>query len=722
MKKIIILISIICLVVLLPMSAEKTDKKDDQLDAKIKFGLGYLGQEDASLKVKEYSPVDEGIKPFLKALFSGNTGKTFFTISSKFYGDAKDMSHMFKFDFDRVLKQEFFYDALYHRLDHDMMKNIDVVSVARSAAYVTDFNPDDQYYMKRTEFVSKTQLSVPIVPGLKFYVHYRDEARNGMYQARTLSKCSACHVIAKSRSINSHNRDITIGTNMMLGRSNVNYAYTANQFSEKSVAPTNDYLKVEHPEKLVRVFTSRIAVGDAESLSFDAVPDSKKDSHLLQVAIPISEKNTLSAQYVSSRVKNVNKNLQWKSNAFSGAYSTMLGKKGFFNAIFFYQSIDNDSVFIDVNDRLDDGGPNVGKTYAEILGFDSFDWTRNSSLTRTVFNLKTNIRYKLSKKLKLRMGYIYESIDRDFFEVGNTKSNTVKGRLTFRPAPKFKLVFDAKIRSLTDPFANLKGGIAPAVQLYATGSPLAGNSVQFNTWHLAREGTMTNYPEAVTELKGRFHWGPNSKLSVNANFLYRTEENDNLVTTGASWNRDLFQWGADLWTMLGKKISLSLSYYDYSNVYSTLFANPAIEGCGAGIIGGMTGTITDMMDLDNSNQTILMNLSYWASKKLSMYFNVNYNQSGSVIKNLELDESQLPYLPGAGGTALDFNNMGGIADYSELNMKQLITQVGMDIMLSKSWWLNGSLYYYIYDDIAEYLFTDTTGKAYSFYIGVTWKK
>jgi len=709
---------------MLPMSAEESAKKENQLDAKIKFGVGYIGQEDASVKVKEYSPLDDGIKPFIKAMFSGNMGKTFFKIASKFYGDAKDMSHLFKFDFDRVLKQELSYDALYHRLDHDPLANIDVVSHARSAAYVTDFNPDDQYYMKRTEFVSKTQLSVPMVPGLKFYVHYRDEARNGMYQARTLSKCSACHVTAKSRSINSHNTDITIGTKIRLGKSNVNYAFTANRFSENNAAPTNDYLRVIHPEKLSRVFTSRIGVGDEETLAFDVVPESKKDTHLLQAAIPISAGNTLSAQYVSAKVKNVNTNLQWKSNAFSGAYTARLGKKGFFNAILFYQSIDNDSVFVDINDRLNDGGPQVGKNYAVILGMDSFDWTRNSSLSRTVFNLKANFRYKLSKKFKLRLGYIYENIDRDFFEVGNTKSSTIKGRVTLKPAPKFKLVVDAKIKTITDPFANLKGGIAQNVQMYATGSPLAANSTQFYTWHRMREMTMTNYPEDVTEIKGRFHWGPNSKVAINANFLYKTEDNDNLVITGASWNRDLFQWGADLWAMLGKKMSMSLSYYDYSNVYSTLYGNPVVEGCGAGIIGGMPGTLTDMMDLDNNNQTLLLSLNYWANKKLSMHFNFNYNKSGSVIKNLELDESQMAFMPGSAvsHTDLDFDDFGGVADYSELDMKQVIAQVGMNLALSKSWFLNGSVYYYIYDDIAEYLFTDTTGKSYSFYIGVTWKK
>ncbi len=722
MKKTIILITTICLVVMLPVLADSSEKKVNKLDAKVKFGLGYIGKEDATVKVKEYSPLDDGIKPFLKAVFSGNLNKTFFNVISKFYGDSKDMSHKLKFDFNRVLKQELEFNSLYHRLDHDPLKNIDVVSEKRSAAYATDFNPDEQYYMKRTEFVSKTQFSVPMVPGLKFYVHYRDEKRNGMYQARTLSKCSACHVVAKSRSINNYNKDIKIGANIRFGKSTVDYSYTANEFKERSMAPTNDYILVIHPEKLKKVFTSRISVGDKETLAFDVIPKTKKDTHLLQAAIPFSNYNTLSGQFVSSRVENLSSKLKWKSNAFSGAYSARLGKKGFFNAILFYQSIDNDSVFIDINDKVDVGGPNKGKTYAEILGLDTFDWTRKSSLSRKVFNLKANVRYKLSKKLKLRLGYIYESIDRDFFEVGNTKSNTVKGRLTFKPAPKFKLVFDAKIKSISDPFANLKGGIAQNVQMINAKSPLSPKSVQFMKWHQMRTGTMTNYPESVKEFKGRFHWGPSSKFALNGNFLYRKEDNDNLVTTGASWNRDLFQWGADIWTRLGEKVSMSLSYYDYKNVYSTLFANPVIEGCGGGIIVGMPGTLTDMMDLDNTNQTLLFNLSYWASDKFSVFFNINYNKSGSVIKNLELDESQMSFLPGTGSIALDFDNMGQIADYSKLDMNQVITHIGMNLALSKSWTLNGSVYYYIVDDIAKYLFTDTSGKSYSIYVGVTWQK
>lgn len=724
MKKIIILLTIICFVVLLPLSAEDTEKKkEENIEAKVSFGVVSVGKSDSMVKTKEYCPVDEGIRPILKSSLKGNINKMFFNMLSKFNGDISDQSHVLNFDFNRVLKQKISFDSLYHRLDHDPLTNIDVISEARSAAYAEDFNPTDQYYLKRTEFVSKTQLSLPLVPGVKFYVHYRDEQRQGMYQARTLSKCSACHVVAKSRSINSYNRDVEIGTNIRVGKSNIDYSYTANQFRERNAAPQYLYLENQHPENMSKVFTARIGIGDNENLPFDVVPESKKGTHLLKAAIPLTKDKVFSAQYTGSTVENVNSNLQWKSNAFAGAFTARFGKKAFFNAVVMYQKIDNDSVFVDINERLDIGGPYVGKTYAEVFDYlDTFDWTRYSSLSRTVMDFKTNFRYKFSKKFKLRLGFDYKDIDREYFEVMNTKKATFKARVTLKPADKFNVVLDGKFSTLTDPFANLKGGISQGVQLYALSSPLAPTAVQFYTWHLAREGTMTNYPEKISELRGRFHWGPSSKFSLNANLLYKAEDNDNLVTSGASWNRELFQWGTDLWVLLSKKFSFSATYYNYSNTYSTLFAIAALEGCGGAIIGGMPGTITDMMDLDVRTKTLLLNLSYWASKKLTLYANFSYNNSSSVIQNLELDSNQLPYLPGSTATALNFDNYGDTAEYSELDMKQVITQLGINVMLSKNWWLNGSFYYYLYDDYTQYLYTDTTGKSYSFYLGFTWKK
>ncbi|MCK4762702.1 MAG: MtrB/PioB family outer membrane beta-barrel protein [Candidatus Aminicenantes bacterium] len=719
MKRITITLLIAGLIFLLPLiGAEEKEEAKKTVDVKLTIGAKATAKDGEQLKVNEYSPVDKGVRPVVKAKIAAASGKTYFNLFSNFRGDLKDQFHKLSFDFGRVLKQKFTYDALYHRLDHDPLTNIDVVSHARSAAYVTDFNPTDQYHITRYLLESSTQITIPKLSFLKIYVDYRNEHRSGEYQARTLSKCSACHVVAKSRSINNLNQDIRIGGVFSFGKASIDYSFTNNTFTERDAAPTNHYLKVEHPEKMIPVFTSRIGVGDDQVLPFDGIPDSKKNTHLVKAAVPVAKNSTLSAQFVNAAVENTTANLRWKTNSLAGAFSSRIGRKGFFNIRFRQIKIDNDSVFVDINEPLDIGGPNVGFTYAEVSGVGTFDFIRNSALSRSVFDIDANLRYKLAKTLRLRLGAEYKQVKREYYDVGNTKSTTFKGKLTFKPVKGLKFNLGGMFRSISDPFANLYGGVAPAQQTVAYDNPFVG--VQFFQWHADRRATLTNFPESVKEIKGGAFWGPSAKFAVSGHFLIRNEDNDNLNLTGAVWSRDLTQWSVNMWFALGKKFPVSATYYSYKNKYDSLFAIAALEGCGAGIIGGMTGTLTDMMGYDIETQTILVNFSYMAGKKFSLHCSFNYNDSISEMKDLIIDISQVPYLPGSEATALNFDDYGGVAEYSKLDMKQMIAELGFKFALSKKWYLNGAFYYYFYDDIAEYLFTDTTGKSYSFFAGFTY--
>ena len=76
-------------------------------------------------------------------------------------------------------------------------------------------------------------------------------------------------------------------------------------------------------------------------------------------------------------------------------------------------------------------------------------------------------------------------------------------------------------------------------------------------------------------------------------------------------------------------------------------------------------------------------------------------------------------IPGNAKTALDFTDFGGIADYSDLEMKQFVGELGFLFNISESWGVKGATFYYIYDDLAPYLF-DTEGKTFNFYLSVIW--
>lgn len=717
MKKLSILIVISSLVFLMPLLGEE-EQEANNVDVKLKVGAKAVGKGDFQGKVNEYQKVDKGVRPVLKARIGGNSGKTFFNLFSDFRGDAKDMFHQFTVDFNRVFKQTFSYDSLYHRLDHDPLTNIDVVSHARSAAYAEDVNPFDDYHITRSEFVSNSVLSIPQLPFLKVSVNFRNETRKGQYQARTLSKCSACHVVAKTRAIDNFNRDISINGALRFGKANANYTFTHNQFKENEMAPTNDYLKVQHPENMKPVFSSRIAYGThtgTTTMPFDSSAESKKDTHLFQAAVPFSGTSTLTAHYVSSTVKNVTSDLQWKTNSFAGGFSTRLGKKGFFNVRLQQIKIENDSIYIDIPEPVDVAGLNVGLTYADAYG-GVFDFTRYSTLNRTVWDIDANFRYRFNKQFRLKLGYEYKQIERDYQDVGSTKSSTFKANLKFRPSRQFTVTLDGKFKSITDPFANYWAGVAPLQQDVGYTNPFVG--VQFFQWHAERAAALTNFPESVTNIKARVNWSPSGKFSLNGNYIIRTEKNDLNMST---WERKLNQFGVDMWAAASEKFYVTASYYSYKNNYESLFALPVIEGCGAGIIGPMPGTIVDMMGYDLSNDAIMVNLHLMASKKLSFFGGLSYTNSLAEIVDLALDEGTMPFIPGTVGvTDLSFEDMGGISEYSRLEMKQMIAEFGFKAALTKKWSLNGAFYYYFYDDMTQYLFTDTTGKSYSFFAGFTY--
>lgn len=701
----------------MPLFGEE-EQEGNSVDVKLKIGTKVVGKDNFQGKVNEYQKVDKGVRPVLKARINGNSGKTFFSLFSDFRGDTRDMYHQFTMDFNRVFKQTFSYDSLYHRLDHDPLANIDVVSHARSAAYAEDVNPFDDYHITRSEFVSRSVLTIPQLPNLKVSVNFRNETRKGQYQARTLSKCSTCHVVARTRAIDNFNRDISINGALRLGKSNVNYTFTHNQFKENEMAPTNDYLPIKHPENLKPVFNSRIAYGTntgPTTLAFDTSPESKKDTHLFQAAVPFSNTSTFTAHYVTATVKNVSSDLQWKTDSFAGGVSTRLGKRGFFNIRFQQIKIENDSIYIDTPEPVDIAGPKVGLTYADAYG-GVFDYTRYSTLNRTVWDIDANFRYRFNKQFRLKLGFEYKKIDRDYQDVGSTKSSTFKTNLKFRPSKQFTVTLDGKFKSITDPFANYWAGVAPLQQDVAYPNPFIG--VQFFQWHANRAAALTNFPETVSDIKARVNWSPSGKFSLNGNYIIRTEKNDLNMST---WERKLNQFGVDMWAAASERFYVTASYYNYKNEYESLFAVPVIEGCGAGIIQGMPGTLIDMMGYDLSNDSIMVNLHLMASKKLTFFGGLSYTDSMAEIVDLELNISDVPFIPGITNvTELWFEDMGGISEYSRLEMKQMIAELGFKAALSKKWSLNGAFYYYFYDDMTQYLFTDTTGKSYSFFAGFTY--
>ncbi|MGD9345212.1 MAG: GSU2204 family CXXCH-containing (seleno)protein [Candidatus Aminicenantes bacterium] len=712
---------ILCLsLVTIPLSSQEKDEDEKKTQVKASVAAGaVVHSNDGNLtKVGEYRVLPDGVRPIGKADVRAVSEKIFLDLNASYNGDPKDQDHMLDFNAGRVFDQKFSYTSLLHRLDHDPLKNLDVASEARSGVFHEDFNPTDEYQITRSEFVSKSRLTIPGASFLKIYANIRNEHRSGEYQARTLSKCSSCHVVAKSRPISNNNTDYQLGGNVTLGKAVFDYSYTKREYRENEAAPTNTYLLKLHPEKVIPVFDSRIQYDARDgALPFNVVPDTDKQTHLIKANVPLSDSSVITAHYVNSNVKNAFTNLTTDSNSFAGGFSTRIGKGGLFNARFRQISIKNDSVFIDTVEPVDVAGPNVGKTFVEAYpDFGSADWERLSVLNRKTWDFDASFKYRFSLKTKLRLNYDYERIDRDHYEISTTNTHTITGYFDYKPVRQWKFVLKGVIKITDNPFTNLYAGVAPLVQDFAVDNPFSGN--QFYVFHRAREAHLTSLPTDMQEVKGIVTWNPNFRFSLSADIRLRSEQNDKL--NFSTWENDTLSTGFNIWWAPLDGLDITGTYYFYGEKLSSLFAIPVLEGCGGGIIGGFPGTLTDQMKYDIDTHTAFLNLNYAASENFSLFGSLTYNNSLAEMSDITLGTDQLDFIPAVPVSPFDFDGISETVEYSNLKMKQIVTDMGASYALNETWSVKGVVTYYLYDDMAQYLFVDTGGNSLGFYLAAVW--
>jgi len=720
MKKTFSLLLILALMTipLLSQDEDKDEEKKTEVKAEIAAGAVIYSNDGNIGKVGEYLVLPDSLRPIAKAEVAAASDKFFLKLDSWYSGDSEDQDHELNFNVNRVFDQKFSYSSLIHRLDHDPLVNMDTVSEARSGVFYTDYNPMDQYQITRSEFISESTLTLPSVSFLKFYANVRNEHRKGEYQARTLSKCSSCHVVAKSRPIDNNNRDYQLGTNARVGNAVFDYSYTKREYRENAAAPTNNYLLTLHPEKVIPVFDSRISYDSRDgALPFNQVPDTDKQTHLIKASVPLSDSSVLTAHYVNSNVKNNYTNLQTASNSLAGGFSARVGKRGLFNARFRRISIKNEDVFIDIVEPVDVAGPNVGKTYVEAYPtFGEADYTRYSSLSRVTWDFDAAFKYRFSGKTKLRLNYDFKRIERDHFEISTTNSHTFTGYFTYKPAREWKFVLKGLARINDNPFTNLYTGVAPLVQDFGVPNPFVG--YQFYDFHRAREAHLTSLPTDILEGKGIVTWNPNFRFSLSADIRYRNEKNSKL--NFSTWENDTLSAGFNFYWTPALKLSITGSYNFYGEKLNSLFAIPVLEGCGGGIIGGFPGTLTDMTNYDIDTHTALLNLNYTVSEQFSFWGSLTYNDSLAEMSDLMLNTSQVPFIPQVPVSPFDFDHLSESVEYSNLSMKQIVSDLGASYSFNRQWSVKGVLTYYFYDDLSQYLYTDTGGNSVGFYLAAVW--
>jgi hypothetical protein len=207
-----------------------------------------------------------------------------------------------------------------------------------------------------------------------------------------------------------------------------------------------------HPELQIPVFDNRLQYdADVGVVPADLWPDIDKNKTRVDLVFNDLGGFTLTGNGVWSETENKYTNLKAE---YKGYIVTLA--KGWKNGWRFrwrgrVYTIDNDDVFVDVNDRVGIAGPLAGQTFEDVWGV-NFDHTRMSTLNRDAFESKADVSKRFGRKTgTLRFTWDYDTVDRDNYEVlpGEFKTTTNLLGASYRARPAKGLQFEAGLKYAT---------------------------------------------------------------------------------------------------------------------------------------------------------------------------------------------------------------------------------------------------------------------------------
>lgn len=584
----------------LACSAFAEDAKPYEIEISVGGSINDLDETDGG-RVAEYdSTMDKNANWILD-------GKVFYTLDKvafDAYGeylDSDDQAYGANLDLERVLILETDYLRFFHRLDHDNLNHL-LASLARSGQgatlYHTDFNANDNYGITRSEWKSQAKLNIPMVPGLSFTFNQRFEERKGMDQARTMSKCSACHVVGMSKDISETTNEWNPSVNYRMGPISMNYDFMYRSFNSGSDVPENLYFQAQNPGAPPGTnsdFGARLQYDyDDGSLPFSRTPDSEKWSQKIKVKADLPADNTVNLGYVYSKATNndsddglsalygnAGEELDVDYWALNGGWHWKVNKKMAFTLKGKYQDMDGDEVGVDVRD-IEDVISGTSQTYAEFLGED-FDFTRYSAYDEEEYSLDAKFAWKILKDLKLKLGYEVEYLDRENAEwhhvVDDTTTQEFSIGSNWRPMMGLKVSADYAFTYVDDPYV-FHDAMCPSWE-EAQALGFTPGTYSTESWYSryvydVRTKDRSNQPETVHDIKLKTSWMATGKINTNVHMHYKVAENGDVG--GSDWEQDMFNGGLNVMYTPTAKLGINFGYNYFYDKYEAMFCSAFYNG------------------------------------------------------------------------------------------------------------------------------------------------
>ena len=635
---------------LVPLSAAADG--DKPFSAALETGAAAITTKDDVKKVNEYSSLrsTNGTNPYGKADLNVHQGGVVFDGTSRFM-DSVDQDHNAGLDVKRVLKTDFSYSVLQHWLDHDKLQYLDAAvppptsytgnaanplpltpnnvpafwynpkpgtttpayggssstapagytaqQIGRASVFGEDLTPNAVFSIKRTEWTSKSDLTIPQLPNLTFHFTYRNEDRNGMKQSISMSKCTSCHITGQGKNINENTRDLTAGVTGRFGLLTLDYSFLNREFRENAAAPTRYYDPALSPGTAFpanyytapQAFDNRLLYDYRNGpLRYDETPNSTKNSHVAKAKVDLPSNTTIMASYVKASVDsnktgepgtfsfNGANQVKLTSNydAYGGKVTTTFGRNLTVTLRGRAEKLRDDNVTL-MFDTLplaalpSTGYGTVPNQFTPTTA--SLTPTRYSSLSRDTITAGLDAVYRVAPRTTLRLGYDYQLIDRHLAEFGTTATHTVKASLNSRPTRTLSARAAVTYKVIDSPYHNPNAALTNITSNTATtvgGGPTYGTAL-----YDQRTADLTNQPDRVIDGAISTTWTPSSRYSITALYRLKAEENH---LSSSSWSQTTHGPGLTVWYAPSNRVNMTLSY-NYLNQHSgTAFCQGWYDG------------------------------------------------------------------------------------------------------------------------------------------------
>lgn len=539
-----------------PYAAPGSAAAEGDVDTSVEVGYFDTSTDDSPDMAAEYLDTGDGVTGVATVSAHQDWGSLYFLGA---YQSTDDQAGELSFDIRRMVRSHSSYDKFIHRLGHDPMTNLESTSTNGKAVWHTDLSPDQEYDLNYSLLESRTELQLPAVSALTFGLEFREQKRDGHAQAYTTSHCDTCHVYSQSHKLDETTSDATLDAKLAWKGGYAKAAITSRDLKYGTPSVTLLYDDALHPELQTPIFDNRLQFdSEVGPVPVDLWSDSSKDKTRIELALNDVLGFAVNANGIWSKTENRYTNLQ--SDYTGYVLSAARGWKNGWRLRWRGQaySIDNDNVFIDVNDRPGIAGPHAGQTFEDVWGV-NFDQTRLSALNRDVFSSNADLSKRLGRALgTVRFTWNFETVDREHYEVlpgeFETTTNLLGVGWRSRPAKGWNLEANLKYADIENVFMLIDGTcstlVAPgfpnpwdptAAQYYQfQDARIADTTASASSW--LRADLRAGYSSGTTTIFGKYIYYDGD--NTDGDLTDWSRQNNTALVTVWSAPTETFNWYA----------------------------------------------------------------------------------------------------------------------------------------------------------------------------------